>query len=248
MHHPGQQEQIHPPIPEHIAKKEMATAVAAATITKTEVLQTPEGPIKCITPILINEEPSDICVTKIIDAYQKEIPTIPEEAFIGTKRDPEDVPESYSEYETNKSDYLLDNVPIEPEMNLDEAEDFVDNTIVIYNVENLDASLSRIHDRFLMAAQGYEDVENLEIQEIIEDPHRSKEPSPIDDDKELEDMEEGKTAVEANKDSPTKLVKKNKKKKKEKKHCKSKTLGVKQTRHMTSTRTPTAPCREPFQY
>ena len=90
----GQQEQIHPPIPEHIARKEMATTVAAATVTKTEVLQTPKGPIKCITPFLIKEEPSEIHITKIIDAYKKEIPTFLEEPFICTKRDPEDVPES----------------------------------------------------------------------------------------------------------------------------------------------------------
>ena len=154
----GQQEQIHPLMPEHIAKKEMAIAVATATITKTEVLQTPKGPIKCITSILIKEEPSEIHVTKIIDAYKKETPTISEEAFIHTKRDPENVPESYPEYETNKSDYLPDDVPIKPEMDLDEAEDFVDNTIAIYNVENLDAGLSRICDGFLMAAQGYEDI------------------------------------------------------------------------------------------
>ena len=77
----GQQEQIHPPMPEHVARKETATTVATATVTKTEVLLTPEGPIKCITLILIKEEPSEIHVTKIINAYKKEIPAIPEELF-----------------------------------------------------------------------------------------------------------------------------------------------------------------------
>ena len=43
-------------------------------------------------------------------------------------------------------------------------------------------------------------------------------------------MEEDEAAMKADKDSPTKPVKKNKIKKREKKHHKSKTLGVKQPR------------------
>ena len=62
------------------------------------------------------------------------------------------------------------------------------------------------------------DIDEPEIQEIVKNPHRSKEPSPIDEDRELEDMEEDEAAMEADEDSPTKPVKKNKKKKKEKKH------------------------------
>ena len=116
-------------MPEDIAKKEIATVIAASTITKTEVLQTPEGPVKCITPILIKEQPSEVHVTKIIDAYTKELTAISEDLFHHTKRDPEDVPESYSEYETDKSSYLPDDVPIEPEPDSDEAEDFIDKHI-----------------------------------------------------------------------------------------------------------------------
>ena len=71
------------------------------------------------------------------------------------------------------------------------------------------------------------DVDEPKTQEIVKDPHRSKEPSPIDEDRELEDMEEDEAAVEADEDLLTKLGKKNKKKKKEKKHPKSKTLEVK---------------------
>ena len=89
---------------------------------------------------------------------RKKFPPFQKRLLFIQKRDPEDVPESYSEYETDKSDYLPDDVPVEPETHLDKAEDFVDNTIAIYNVENLDASLSRIHDGLLMAAQGYEDI------------------------------------------------------------------------------------------
>ena len=76
----------------------MATTTSASVITKTEVLQTPEGPVKCITPILIKEELSEVHVTKIIDAYKKELPVIPEHLFNHTKRDPDDEPESYSKY------------------------------------------------------------------------------------------------------------------------------------------------------
>ena len=153
-----QQEQINPPMLEDVARKEMATAIAASAITKTEILQTPEGPVKCITPILIKEEPSEVHVMKIIDAYTKVLPAIPEDLFHHTKRDPEDVPESYSEYETDKSSYLLDDVPIKPEPDSDEAEDFIDNTLAVYSVENLDAGLSKVCDGFLLAAQGYEEI------------------------------------------------------------------------------------------
>ena len=61
----AQQEQINPPMPEEIAKREMATATASTSVIKTETTVTPVGPVKCITPILIKEEPSEIYITKI---------------------------------------------------------------------------------------------------------------------------------------------------------------------------------------
>ena len=50
-------------------------------IIKTETIPTSASPIKCITPILIKEEPSDIHVTKIVDAYKSELPKIPDHMF-----------------------------------------------------------------------------------------------------------------------------------------------------------------------
>ena len=56
-------------------------------------------------------------------------------------------------------------MPIEPETDSDEAEDFVDNTVAIYSVENLDAGLSRVCDGFLMAAQ-WKEIPNLDPMDI----------------------------------------------------------------------------------
>ena len=39
----AQQEQINPPMPEEVARKEMATATASATIIKTEMVPTSMG-------------------------------------------------------------------------------------------------------------------------------------------------------------------------------------------------------------
>ena len=71
------------------------------------------------------------------------------------------MPESYSEYETDKSSYLPDDVLIEPETDSDETEDFINNTLTtltVYSVENLDAGLSKVCDGFLLAAQGYKEI------------------------------------------------------------------------------------------
>ena len=89
---------------------------------------------------------------------QKNSLLFPKDLFHHTKRDPEDMPESYSEYETDKSSYLPDDVPIKPEPDSDEVEDFVNNTLAVYSVENLDAGLSKVCDGFLLAVQGYEEI------------------------------------------------------------------------------------------
>ena len=61
--------------------KKMATATATTSIVKTEIMSTSAGPIWHITPILIKEEPSEIHVTKIVDAYKDELPAVPENLF-----------------------------------------------------------------------------------------------------------------------------------------------------------------------
>ena len=154
----AQQEQINPPMPEEIVKREMATATALTSIVKTEITATPVGPVKCITPILIKGEPSEIYITKIVNAYKSELPTVPDHMLIRTKREPDDPAESYSEYETDCSDYVEDDVEIPPETDLDEAAEFVDETLTSYNVENIKNRLAKVQDGFLMAASGYEDL------------------------------------------------------------------------------------------
>ena len=45
-------------MPEEVAQKEMAKAKASTHIVKTETTARALGPVRCITPILIKEEPS----------------------------------------------------------------------------------------------------------------------------------------------------------------------------------------------
>ena len=100
----------------------------------------------------------EIHITKIVDAYQNEFPDIPDHLFILPKREPDDPAESYSEYETNHSDYVEDDVEILPETDSDEATEFVDETLITHNLENIESGLIKIWDGFLMAAYGYEDI------------------------------------------------------------------------------------------
>ena len=80
-----EQEKINPPMPSEVAQKEMAMATASTNIVKTETTTTSVGPVRCITPILIKEEPSEIHVAKIVDAYKNELPNVPDHLFIKTK-------------------------------------------------------------------------------------------------------------------------------------------------------------------
>ena len=152
-------------MPEEVARKEMATATASTSIVKAETTSTSMGPVRKITPILVKEEPSEIHITKIVDAYRNELPNIPDHLFIWTKREPDDPAESYSEYETDHSDYVEDDVEIPPETDSDEAADFVDETLMTHNLENIESGLIKIWDGFLMAASSYEDssVKNSQI-------------------------------------------------------------------------------------
>ena len=65
-------------MPNKVAQKEMATATAATSIMKSEMIHTSAGPVWCITPILIKEELSEIHVTKIVDAYRDELSAVPD--------------------------------------------------------------------------------------------------------------------------------------------------------------------------
>ena len=47
-----QQEQINHPMPEEIAKREMAMATASTSVIKTDTTVTPVGPVKHITPMI----------------------------------------------------------------------------------------------------------------------------------------------------------------------------------------------------
>ena len=101
---------------------------------------------------------SEIHITKIVDVYQNELPNMPDHLFIWPKREPDNPAESYSEYETDHSDYVEDDVEIPLETNLDEAAEFVDETLITHNLENIESGLIKIWDGFLMAASGYEDI------------------------------------------------------------------------------------------
>ena len=72
------------------------------------------------------------------------MPNIPDHLFIQPKREPDDPAESYSEYETDCSDYVKDDVEIPPETNLDEAAEFVDETLITHNLENIESGLIKI--------------------------------------------------------------------------------------------------------
>ena len=99
-----------------------------------------------------------IHITKIVDVYQNELPNVPDHLFIWPKREPDDPAESYSEYETDCSDYVKDDVEIPLETDSDEATDFVDETLITHNLENIESGLIKIWDGFLMAASSYEDI------------------------------------------------------------------------------------------
>ena len=79
-------------------------------------------------------------------------------SFYSTQREPDDSAESYSEYKTDHSDYVEDDVEIPPESDLDKATEFVDETLITHNLENIESGLIKIRDGFLMAASGYEDI------------------------------------------------------------------------------------------
>ena len=142
----AQQEKINPPMPNEVAQQEMATATATAatSIIKSETIHTSAEPVQCITPILIKEEPSEIHITKIVDAYKSELPAVPEHMFDKAKQEPDDPAKLYSEYEADQSDYPSDNVKIPPETDSDEAAEFVDDTLTIYSLENIKSGLAKV--------------------------------------------------------------------------------------------------------
>ena len=79
--------------------------------------------------------------------------------FDKTKRKPNDPAESYSEYEIDRSDYFSDDVEIPPETDSDEAAEFVDDTLTIYSLENIESGLAKVQDGFIIAAKGYENIQ-----------------------------------------------------------------------------------------
>ena len=86
----------------------------------------------------------EIHITKIVDAYQKELPDVPDHLFIWPKREPDEPTESYSEYETDHCDYVEDNFKIPLETDSDEATEFVDETFITHNLENIESGLIKI--------------------------------------------------------------------------------------------------------
>ena len=82
----GQQENINPPMPEEVARREMATATAVVGIIKTEEVPTSTGPIHRITPILVKQEPSETHVIQDADAFKAQLPEIPEQSFMQEER------------------------------------------------------------------------------------------------------------------------------------------------------------------
>ena len=171
----GQQENINPPMPTTVAQKEMATATVATEIIKTECISTSSGPIRRVTPILIKEEPSEVHIIQDTDAFKHELPSVPEHLFNQVKREVDDPANSYSEYETDDSQYLADDVKIVTETDSNDAEEFVDNTLTSYSIETLDAALMKIRDGLSIAAMGYEEIRQallsinpIEVPQIIE--------------------------------------------------------------------------------
>ena len=153
----------------------MATATVATEIIKTECISTLSGPICRVTPILINEEPSEVYIIQDTNAFKHELPSVPEHLFNQVKREVDDPANSYSKYETDDSQYLADDVKIVRETDSNEAEEFVDNTITSYSIETLDAALMKIRDGLSIAAMGYEEIRQallsinpIEVPQIIE--------------------------------------------------------------------------------
>ena len=64
--------------------------------------------------------------------------------FIRTKREEDDPAESYSKYETDRSNYVEDDVETPPETDSDEAAEFVDESLAIYNIENIKSGLAKV--------------------------------------------------------------------------------------------------------
>ena len=125
-------------------------------------------------PILIKEEPSEVHIIQDMDAFKHELPSVPEHLFNWVKQEVDNPANSYSEYETDDSQYLADDVKIVTETNSDEAEEFVDNMLTSYSIETLDAALMKIRDGLSIAATGYEEIRQalpsinpIEVPQII---------------------------------------------------------------------------------
>ena len=95
--------------------------------------------------------------------------------FIVRRGSPDDPANSYSEYETNDSQYIPDHIKVDTELDSDDAVDFVDNTLTTYSVETLDAALMKIRDGLSITASGYEEVHQalptmnpVEVPQILE--------------------------------------------------------------------------------
>ena len=171
----GQQENINPPMPTTVAQKEMATATVATKIIKTECISTLSGPIRRVMPILIKEEPSEVHIIQDTDALKHELPSVPEHLFNQVKREVDDPANSYSEYETDDSQYLADDVKIVTETDSNDADELVDNTLTSYSIETLDAALMKIRDGLSIAAMGYKEIRQalpninpIEVPQIME--------------------------------------------------------------------------------
>ena len=145
-------------MPPAVVQKEMATATAATGIVKTECISTSSGPIHKITPIIIKEEPSEVHVIQDMNAFKQELPSVLEHLFNQAKREVDDPASSYSEYKTDDSQYLADDIKIVTETDSNEAEEFVDNMLTSYSIETLDAALMKVRDGLSLAAMGYEDI------------------------------------------------------------------------------------------
>ena len=167
----AQQEKINPPMSIEVAQKEMATATTATSVIKSEMIHTSAGPVWYVLhPFSSKKNCQKYMKLKIVDAYKDELPAIPDHMFQRTKWEPNDPAESYSEYETDRSDYLSNDVEIQPETDSDEAAEFVDETLAVYNLENIKSGLAKIRNSFLMAAKGYKNIRhelsNLDPMEI----------------------------------------------------------------------------------
>ena len=106
----------------------------------------------------------------IVDAYKDVLSAVPDHMFIKAKWEPDDPAESYSEYKTVRSNYLSDDIDIQPETYFSEAAEFVNKTLTVYTLENIESGLAKVRDGFLMASEGYENIRhelpNLDLMEI----------------------------------------------------------------------------------